>query len=52
MTDIDKAIELLRYFYNMALDVNKKFPGFYHKPAAWALYRAWRVADAMEKQDD
>lgn len=50
---IDEAIEMVTNEYEKAVRFNessvKQDAGFaVHNPVAWALYKAWRIADGKE----
>ena len=40
--ELDKAIETLKDYYEVAQAINAKHPGTVRNPVAWALYKTWR----------
>ena len=44
-TDLEKAIRILKSYYQRALDTNEIHPGFIKNPIAWAIYQTWREVD-------
>lgn len=47
---IDKALELVQWYYQLALQKNKEYNRqIISNPGAWALYKAWVDADKEKK---
>ena len=53
---IDEAVWLVRSLHQSALKLNAEgkatmYGAKIHNPVAWALYKAWRIADGKEKME-
>ena len=47
---IDKALELVQWYYQLALQKNAEYNRqIISNPVAWALHMAWRKADKEKK---
>ena len=51
---IDEAVDIVRTVYRQAMKLNgdaakNGYGPIVTDPVAWALYRAWRIADGKEK---